>query len=179
MKDENIPLIRIERNANRRRRLVRACLAGGLSCAFLDALNTMVMTIASGGDLTAALKAVASGMISIPLEDNPWGTILIGLCAHFVVSLLLAGLYCLGSLKFDVLTKKAVGLGIAYGGVSYLVLNFAALSRLGTASVGVTPDLLVNAIVGRAVLLGLPMARFARRAVWRERYDEDEDDVAL
>ena len=142
----------------------QAIVAGGLAVAVLDALDALVAyKLAYGMSPLAIYQFVASGMLGPGAYAGGAATALVGLAVHLLIAFTAATVFVLASERFPTLRGNAVGWGLAFGVAVFGVMSFVVipLSRI-PASVPSLP-LLVNGVVGHALLVGLPIALAARR----------------
>jgi len=143
---------------------VQAIVTGGLLAAVLDAANALVAyKLAFGMSPLVIYQFVASGMLGQGAFTGGIGTALVGVSVHLLVAFTAATVFVLASERLPSLRRDAVGWGLAFGVVVFLVMNGVVipLSRI-PASVPSLP-LLINGVVGHALLVGLPIALAARR----------------
>ena len=142
---------------------VQAIVAGGFLAAVLDAANALVAyKLAFGMSPLAIYQFVASGMLGQAAFSGGVGTALVGVAVHLSVAFSASTVFVLASERLPSLRRDAVGWGLAFGVAVFGVMNLVVipLSRI-PASVPTLP-LLVNGVVGHALLVGLPIALAAR-----------------
>ena len=151
-------------NDTRRTARVRAIVAGGLAAAVLDAADALVAyKLAFGMSPLAIYEFVASGLLGQSAYAGGAATALLGLAIHFLIAFGAAAVFVLASERLPQLRREAVGWGLAFGVGVFLVMNLVVipLSRI-PASVPSLP-LVLNGVIGHALLVGLPIALAARR----------------
>src|SRR5215813_684334 len=106
---------------------------------------------------------VASGLLGKAAYAGGATSALLGLAVHFLVAFSAATVFVLASERFPGLRRNALAWGPAFGVAVFAVMSFLVipLSRIG-ASVPSLP-LVVNGVLGHALLVGLPIALAARR----------------
>jgi len=88
---------------------------------------------------------------------------LVGLLAHFFISFAIAGIY-VGATRFlPMLNREAVVWGMIYGAAVFVVMNFVVLPHTAAVKSPLSLPLLLNGVLGHALLVGLPIALSARR----------------
>ena len=145
------------------RNRVQAIVAGGLLVAVLDAADALVAyKLAFGMSPVAIYQFVASGLLGKGAFAGGVGTALVGVAVHLLVAFTAATVFVLASERLPFLRRDAVGWGLGFGVAVFLVMNLVVipLSRI-PASVPTLP-LLINGVVGHALLVGLPIALSAR-----------------
>lgn len=149
---------------NNRSGRVRAIVAGGLAAAVLDAVDALVAyKLAYGMSPLVIYQFVASGLLGKGAYAGGATSALLGLAVHFLIAFTAATVFVLASERLPGLRRNAVGWGLAFGVAVFAVMSFVVipLSRIG-ASVPPLP-LVVNGVLGHALLVGLPIALAARR----------------
>ncbi|HZW90955.1 MAG TPA: hypothetical protein VFF12_17890 [Myxococcaceae bacterium] len=148
---------------NNRSGRVRAIVAGGLAAALLDAMDALVAyKLAYGMSPLVIYQFVASGLLGKAAYSGGATAALLGLGVHFLVAFSAATVFVLASERLPALRRGAVGWGLAFGVAVFAVMSFVVipLSRIGAS---VPPLLLVvNGVLGHALLVGLPIALAAR-----------------
>jgi hypothetical protein len=147
---------------------VQAIVAGGLLVAVLDAADALVAyKVAFGMSPIAIYQFVASGLLGQGAFAGGVGTALVGVAVHLLVAFTAATVFVLASERLPSLRRDAVGWGLAFGVAVFGVMNLVVipLSRI-PASVPTLP-LLINGVLGHALLVGLPIALAARHYLGR------------
>jgi len=146
----------------------RAIVAGGLAAGLLDMADALVAyKLAFGMSPVVIYQFVASGVLGKAAYAGGMPAALLGLAFHFLIAFSAATVFVLASERLPQLRRDAVGWGLAFGLVVFGVMNFVVipLSRIGAS----TPPmpLIVNGLLGHALLVGLPIALAARRFLGR------------
>jgi hypothetical protein len=149
----------------KRPRPLYTILYGGFIVAILDGLFALVFYgWILGVKPLRIFQSVASGLLGSASYAGGMKTFLLGILLHFVVAACLATVYYLASLKFPILIRHAVVCGLVYGLISYLGMNYVVIPL---SAIGLRPTSLrvfLPAIIGHALLVGLPIALVARRS---------------
>ena len=149
---------------NNRSGRVQAIVAGGLAVAVLDAVDALVAyKLAFGMSPLVIYQFVASGLLGKAAYAGGATSALLGLAVHFLIAFSAATVFVLASERLPGLRRNALAWGPAFGVAVFGVMSFVVipLSRIG-ASVPSLP-LVVNGVLGHALLVGLPIALAARR----------------
>ena len=148
---------------NNRSGRARAIVAGGLAAATLDAVDALVAyKLAYGMSPLVIYQFVASGLLGKAAYAGGATAALLGVAVHLLVAFTAATVFVLASERFPALRRGAVGWGLAFGVAVFAVMSFVVipLSRIGAS---VPPlSLVVNGVLGHALLVGLPIALAAR-----------------
>jgi hypothetical protein len=140
-------------------------LLGGLAVGILDGLFALSFYgLILGIKPMRIFQSVASGLLGNTSYEGGIQTFLLGILLHFVVASCIAAVYYLASLKLPVLIHQAVVCGLIYGMIAYLGMNYVIvpLSAIGPRPFSLR--LFLPAIIGHALLVGLPIALLARRS---------------
>jgi hypothetical protein len=150
---------------------LRAVLYGGLTVGILDITDALVFF---GLYVPAApiriFHSVAAGLIGREAaRGGGIPTAILGGVLHFTIATIITAIYYLVSRKLPALVRKPVLYGLAYGVVCYFVMSFVVvpLSAAGVPGRALSWPawpVLVNGIVGHALLVGLPAALWISRA---------------
>jgi hypothetical protein len=146
----------------------RAIVAGGLAAGLLDLVDALVAyKLAFGMSPVVIYQFVASGLLGKAAYSGGMPAALLGLAVHFLIAFTAATVFVLASERIPQLRRDAVGWGLAFGLAVFAVMSFVVipLSRIGAS----TPPLplIVNGLLGHALLVGLPIALAARRFLGR------------
>lgn len=138
-------------------RIITATLVAGT----LDILAAIGMTLAYGRKVDGMLRSVASGPFPAAKDWGATGAAT-GLAVHFVLMAIMAAVFVLAADRMPQLKAKPVFWGVAYGLITYVVMNLIVVPlRFGafpTSAVGIASQLLFH-----IVLVGVPIALIARR----------------
>jgi len=146
-------------------RPARALLTGTLIVAALDALDALLFFGLRGVPPARIFQAIAAGLLGRPAAFRGGAaTLCFGLLLHCVVAFGIVSVYFAASRRLRVLTRRPVVCGMLYGVAAFFVMQFVVvpLSALGQTSS--SPAVLVNGVLGHALLVGLPAALCARAA---------------
>ena len=145
------------------RNRVQAIVAGGLLVAVLDAADALVAyKLAFGMSPIAIYQFVASGLLGQGAFAGGVGTALVGVAVHLLVAFTAATVFVLTSERLPSLRRGAVGWGLAFGLAVFGVMNLVVIPLSKIPASAPTLPLLINGVVGHALLVGLPIALAAR-----------------
>jgi uncharacterized membrane protein YagU involved in acid resistance len=107
---------------------------------------------------------IASGLLGVAAFAGGLGSALLDLTLHVVFSLVIAAVFMLAATRLPVLRRNLTLGGLLYGVVVYFVMNFV-VTPLSAAPPpeGINLAVIVEGIIGSALLIGLPLAVIARR----------------
>ena len=152
---------------NRKARAFDTIFYGGLIVGVLDILDAMIF-FGLRNHLTPVqiLQSVAAGLVGRPAAAAGGAkTAALGLLLHFLIATIWATIFFLLSRLLPLLLRYAVVAGLLYGVcvhflMSYVVVPLSAIGPRPTAPLAV----LLNGVIGHALLVGLPIALVARRS---------------
>jgi hypothetical protein len=140
-------------------------LYGGLTVGLLDACDAVLFFGARGASPDRIAQHVASGLLGRASFEYGAASIVAGVVLHFAVALSIATVFYVLSLRIPALVRHPVSAGLVFGVAAYFVMDnvVVPLSRAPTGRFALS--VLINGVVGHAVLIGLPIALFAARSV--------------
>lgn len=147
-----------------RPRAVGTILYGGLVVGVLDALDAMIFSGLRGVSPLRVWQFVASGLLGRDSFDGGLATVLLGLLLHFLIAFTLAAIYYVASSRLPALTRHAVAWGLIYGAAVYFVMSYVVVPLSSAPKIPFSLASLLNGVIGHALLVGLPIALFARRS---------------
>lgn len=136
----------------------RAILWGGLAAGVGDSILALLLYRVAP---TLIYQSIASGLLGREAYRGGFATAALGMFLHFFIATVWAALFVGLSLRQPVLARRTLASGLAFGIVVYLFMKYVVLPL--SAVVRLTPFEPL-AMVGHALLVGLPIAFFARRA---------------
>jgi hypothetical protein len=148
-----------------RPRALDTILYGGLTVGILDFLDANIFFGLRGMKPTGIWQFVASGLLGRAAFTGGTKTVLLGVALHFVVAFILATIYYLASLAIPALIRQAMIWGPLYGIAVHFVMTFIVTPLSAAPSrVRYPIPVMLNGVIGHALLVGLPLALFARRS---------------
>jgi len=135
--------------------VLRAILRGGLAAGIGDSVLARVLYRVP---FTVVYQSVASGLLGRAAFRGGLATAALGMLLHFFIATTAAAVYVGASHKWPLLARRPVPCGLAFGTavyffMKYVVLPLSAVSRLTPFDPA--------AMIGHALLVGLPIALFA------------------
>lgn len=143
-------------------------LAGGVLAGTLDILYACLFWAAKA-DLppTRIFQSVAAGLLGEASFQGGAATAALGLALHFFIACTMAVTYYLAARRWPLLTRRPVPLGIAYGLLLYVVMNYVVVPLSAAGGGSRDPLWITLTVAVHAFLVGLPIAWFASRAASR------------
>jgi len=102
-----------------------AILVGGLIVGVLDL--TYAIVVYSPHRPILVPQTIASGLLGVKSYGGGAKTAALGVLLHFVIAVGAAGVYFLGSRRFEILLRRAVLFGLFYGALVYLFMHLIVL----------------------------------------------------
>jgi uncharacterized membrane protein YagU involved in acid resistance len=128
----------------------------------LDILSAAVYTMIAGKQPINMLKGLASAVLGDDAVKGGIEVALAGLALHFAIMAVIVAVYLAAANRIPVLKTGWIAAGIAYGFGVWLVMNYIVLPpRFGWHPF--QPLGLVEQLFSHVVLVGLPIAWFARK----------------
>jgi uncharacterized membrane protein YagU involved in acid resistance len=140
--------------------------AGGIVAGTLDIVYAWAFwALKAGVPARRILQSVAAGLLGKASFDGGVRTAALGLALHYFIALSMAVVYYLVARRWPLLWQRPVLCGAAYGLMLYAIMNYVVVP-LSAAGRGGSKNTLWIAlsVVVHVVLIGIPIALFARRA---------------
>ena len=126
-----------------KRDLATAAIGGGVA-GLLDAIYaTVLWGMILGSDPAAVWQSVASGLLGKASFQGGAATAALGLALHFFIAFVMALVYVRAARHLPVLLARPILMGVLYGFVLYVVMNFGVVPL---SAIGFRPPTLVGAI---------------------------------
>ena len=144
--------------------LSKAIVWGGLVSGVLDAVDGVVAFGFKGLSAIQVLQYIASGLLGPSSFRGGLLTATLGMGFHFFIAFVAAAVYVLASRRIAVLKSRAVLFGVLYGVAVYFFMNYLVLPLSAVARSPFSLDLFLNGVIGHGILVGLPIALYAKKA---------------
>lgn len=141
-----------------RMEFVRAIMTGGLAAGMLDTFLAMGQFRVGP---VIVYQSVASGLLGKASYRGGLATAALGLLLHFFIATTASAVYVGASTRLPQLLKQPIPCGLAFGVAVYFFMRGIVLP-LSAARPG---PFAWTGLVGHAVLVGLPIAFLASRAL--------------
>jgi hypothetical protein len=128
----------------------------------LDILFAMILTVFFGREIGNMLRYVGSGPLPQATDMGATGAIL-GLIVHFVLMAVMATAFMLVARERPRLLKSPIMAGIAYGLITYVVMNLIVVPLRFDAPVPPSMLSISTQLFAHIALVGIPMALVAAR----------------
>jgi hypothetical protein len=137
--------------------MTRAIGWATLVAGTIDILYAALMSSIYGRGPAAMLRTVASG----PFPQAPeWGAAgsVIGLIVHFTLMGIMATYFVIAARNWPTLLAKPIQWGIAYGLVTYVVMNWIVVPLRFDVPLPPAPTSIASQLFAHVVLVGIPIA---------------------
>lgn len=136
---------------------------GGLAAGVIDIVNAMLFwNVRSGTEPVRILQSVAAGAIGNDAFEGGTTTAALGLALHLVISIGMAAVFWLAVRRFPSLLSRPVSTGIAYGLVTWAVMNHVVVPLSRARPPSFIPAWFVDGVLAHVLLFGLLLAFLAR-----------------
>ncbi len=132
----------------------------------LDILFAMILTVTRGGEIGNMLRSVASGPFPSATEMGTSGAAL-GLAVHFALMAIMAAAFMWIVSNRRVLLDTPYRTGIAFGVVTYFIMNWIVVPLRFDAPLPLKPMQLATQLFAHIILVGIPFALIAARSLRR------------
>jgi hypothetical protein len=139
------------------RRARSAVLWGGLAAGVGDSVLALLLYPVS---LVRVYQSVAAGLLGPESFQGGLATAALGMLLHFFIATTAAAVYVAASTRIRLLRRQPVTCGLAFGAVVYFVMKDVVVPLSAARPIRFAWP----ALVGHALLVGLPIALVAR---WR------------
>jgi uncharacterized membrane protein YagU involved in acid resistance len=140
----------------------RKILLATLVAGTLDILSACVYTLIAGRSPIDMLKGLASAILGDGAVKGGIGVALVGLLLHFAIMTVMVAFFVLAAARLPILKSRWLIAGAVYGIGLWAVMSLIVLPlRFGWHPF--TPLGLAEQFFSHIVLVGIPIAWFARR----------------
>ena len=144
--------------------MLRPIAVATLIAGTLDILFAMIVTLAYGREIPNMLRYVASGPFPAATDMGTAGALL-GLLVHFALMAVMAAVYVwfASQPRREHLTTMPIRAGIAYGIVTYAIMNWVVVPLRFDTPLPPKPLSIATQLFAHIVLVGIPIAMIAAR----------------
>lgn len=144
-----------------RPRAIDTILYGGLVAGLLGVLDGVAVFAVQGRDPIQMLQYIASGAMGSDAFSGGYGTAALGTAFNFLIAFVTAAVYYEASRVLPALYQRPAIWGPIFGVTVYFVMNYVVLPLSAVPRSPFSLGLLLNGVIGHALLVGLPIALFA------------------
>jgi hypothetical protein len=127
----------------------------------LDALDAVVFFRVGP---VRVFHSIASGLVGRAAYEGGLATALLGAALHLFIATTAAAVYAAASLRLPVLVRRPVLAGLAYGVWVFVFMSRVVVPLSLARQARFSVPWLLNGVIGHALLVGLPIALWVRRA---------------
>ena len=144
--------------------MIRTIALATLVAGTLDILFAMILTLTFGREIPNMLRYVGSGPFPAATEMGAAGAAL-GLITHFALMAIMAAAFVLfaRSSKRPWLTKMPYRAGLAYGVITYVIMNWIVVPLRFDTPLPPKPISIATQLFAHIALVGIPIALIAAR----------------
>lgn len=150
-----------------RNSLLRTVVLGGLIVGIADTIvyHWIVSGLVEGNPLTSVYQFLASGALGMAAFEGGFGTVLLGVFFHFLVSFVVAAVFILSANRIPVVRRYAIPASLVYGVGVYIVMNMIVLPLSAAPPLPPpTTSQLIMAILDHMLVVGLPLGILVQRS---------------
>lgn len=137
----------------------------GLIAGTLDITDNLIFNYFRGISATRIFQYIAAGLIGPQAAHLGMESVALGVAIHYAIALTWTAIFYLVARRIAVLTRWPVICGLIYGGVVYLIMNFAVLplTRVPRARAAMALSSRINGVLALLICVGLTVALLTRR----------------
>ena len=141
-------------------------LAGGVVVGVLDIAYACVFwAVKAGVSPERIFQSVAAGLLGKASFEGGAATAALGLALHFFIATSMSVAYYLVARPRPILWQRPVSSGLIYGLFLYVFMNFVVVPVSAAGGGTKDPLWVLLSVAVHALLIGLPIALFTRRAI--------------
>jgi hypothetical protein len=141
-------------------------LAGGLLAGTLDILYACTFWgLKRDVPAERIFQSVAAGLLGDASFEGGAATAALGLGLHFLIATSMSVTYYLVARRWPLLWRRPVPCGASYGLLLYAIMNYVVVPLSAAGRGSKDPLWITLSIAVHALLIGIPIAVFTRRAV--------------
>ena len=148
------------------RRPLRTIVIAGLVAGALDISYAFIIWGLQGVTPLRIGRSIAAGLLGREAASGGGtATGLFGLLLHFTMATIIAAIFYFAARNIRLLVDRAVPFGIAYGLVTYGVMNYVVLPLSAIGAVGDSGPayIRITGVLVHMFLIGLPIALITRK----------------
>jgi hypothetical protein len=143
----------------------RIILLGGLIAGACDLTGAIVVSwLRAGVSPVRVMQSIAAGLLGAASYDGGARTAVLGVALHFMIATIWTAVFYFASRSLRFLIERPVPMGLLYGVVVYLFMNFVVLPL---SAFPMRPVTLTGRLIGMLIIMfciGLPIALIVRRS---------------
>ncbi len=138
----------------------------GLLAGTLDISENLIFNQLRGITPTMVFQFIASGLIGMRAFHGGGASVALGVAIHFTIAIFWTAVFYAASRKLAILTRRPVICGLLYGGLVYVIMNFAVLpfSGIPHAQAAMTLASRISGVLALLFCIGLTISLLVRRS---------------
>jgi uncharacterized membrane protein YagU involved in acid resistance len=141
-------------------------VAGGLVAGTLDiAYACIFWGLKASVPVQRILQSVAAGLLGEASFEDGGATAALGLGLHYSIALSMSVAYYVVARRWPLLRHRPLLVGAGYGLLLYGIMNFVVVPLSAAGPGSKDPLWIMLSVAVHALLIGVPIALFARRAL--------------
>jgi uncharacterized membrane protein YagU involved in acid resistance len=141
-----------------------AILYGGLIAGALDLAAAIISNAIRGIEPVRIMQSISSGLMGSSAYEQGAASVSLGVVLHFLMMWIICAIYYAASRRLPVLTARPLVMGVLYGIVVYLVMNFVVLPLSAFPhQLAFTPSAVAVGLGVMIFCVGLPISLAVRR----------------
>ncbi len=144
----------------------RTILWIGLLAGTLDISENLIFNQLRGITPTMVFQFIASGLVGMRAFHDGEASLVLGVAIHYTIALFWTAVFYALSRKLPMLTRRPVICGLLYGGLVYVIMNFAVLpfSGIPHAPAAMTLASRISGVLALLFCIGLTISLLVRRS---------------
>ena len=138
---------------------------GAFVIGTLDILYAIAFWYPRGVAPERIFQSIAAGIYGPASFSLGTHSVAIGAALHYFIALCIVLVYWIASRRFEVLVRRPIVSGSAYGVLVYLVMNYVVIPLSATKRPAFLLSWVVCSVLVHAFLIGVPAALFSRAAI--------------
>jgi len=134
-------------------------IAAGIAAAVIEMVFVLPIQEFLGASPVVVFQSIASGALGEAAFHEGLAAAGLGLGVHLFISLVAAGVYVLGALRWPALLRRAAVSGMVYGVLVYLIMTFVVVPL---SAIGFRPPrsliLMLTSLAVHVFAFGLPIS---------------------
>ena len=150
------------------RSALRTIVTAGLVAGALDITYACIIWGLQGVSPLSIGRSIASGLVGVEVARAGGAALgMFGLLLHFLMAIIIAGIFYAAARNIQLLVKHAVPSGILFGLATYGVMNYVVMPLSAIHSIGDSGPayIRITGVLVHMFLIGLPIALITRRGL--------------
>jgi len=148
-----------------RNALLRPIALGGMFIFISQLIHSWIVpSLIQKNPFIVVLQYIASGVLGNAAFEGGIATALLGVLIHFIISVVIAGVFILSAGRIPLLRRYAIAGALLYGFGAFIVMNLIVVPLSAAPPVPApTMPWLIEDIIEHILVIGLPLGILVRR----------------